>query len=237
MDRAWQWANSVRHVADIGLKKILLFGGTFDPVHLGHIAMAASALTETDTAHLTILPAGNPWQRARLPFATAEDRMAMLQRAFAGIAGASIDARELERPGATYTVDTLRELREVHGDDASLIWLIGGDAFARLDSWHQWQSLFSLGNFAVALRQGEPHPLHALSPALKLHLASRQTGANALGDSPFGKFAMLQAQVPPISSTDIRTRLKNLQSIRGFTPDAVCDYIEQHRLYEPLENL
>ncbi len=206
-------------------------------MHLGHIAMAASALDETGVANLTILPAGHPWQRGRLPFANALDRMAMLQLAFGGIAGASIDAHELERQGATYTVDTLRELREVHGDDASLIWLIGGDAFARLDSWHQWQSLFSLANFAVAVRQGEPHPLNALSPALKLQLAGRQTGANALGDSPFGKFAMLAAEVPPISSTDIRTRLKNHQSIRGFTPDAVCDYIEQHKLYEPLENL
>ncbi len=206
-------------------------------MHLGHIAMAASALDETGVANLTILPAGNPWQRGRLPFANALDRMAMLKLAFAGIAGASIDARELERQGATFTVDTLRELRQIHGDDASLIWLIGGDAFARLDSWHQWQSLFSLANFAVAVRQGEPHPLNALSPALKLQLAGRQTGANALGDSPFGKFAMLAAEVPPISSTDIRTRLKNHQSIRGFTPDAVCDYIEQHKLYEPLENL
>ncbi len=219
------------------MKKILLFGGTFDPAHLGHIAMAASALDEIGVAQLTIFPAGNPWQRGRSPYANALDRMAMLKLAFADIAGTSIDARELERQGATYTVDTLRELRQIHGDGASLIWLIGGDAFARLDSWHQWQSLFPLANFAVAVRQGEPHPLHALSPALKLHLADRLTGANALGDSPFGKFAMLKAQVPPISSTDIRTRLKNHQSIRGFTPDTVCDYIEQHKLYEPLENL
>ena len=163
--------------------------------------------------------------------------MAMLQIAFADIAGASIDARELERHGATYTVDTLRELRHLHGDDASLIWLIGGDAFARLDSWHQWQSLFPLTNFAVAVRQGEPHPLDASSPALKLHLADRLGAASALGDSAFGKFAMLEAQVPMISSTGIRTRLKNHQSIRGFTPDTVCDYIEQHKLYKPLENL
>ena len=199
--------------------------------------MAASALTETDATHLTILPAGNPWQRGRLPFANAEDRLAMLQIAFADFADASIDARELERRGPTYTVDTLRELRLMHGDDASMIWLIGGDAFKRLDSWHQWQSLFSLTNFAVAVRQGEPHPLDASSLALTSHLGGRLCAASVLGDSAFGKFAMLESEVPMISSTDIRTRLKNRQSIRGYTADAVCDYIEQHKLYKPPENL
>ncbi|MEQ1519360.1 MAG: nicotinate-nucleotide adenylyltransferase [Usitatibacteraceae bacterium] len=213
------------------MKSILLFGGTFDPVHNGHVAMAYDALTETGTSQLTILPAGNPYQRGRAPLASAEQRKTMLELAFAGAASVSFDFRELERNGPTYTVDTLRELRQVHGERSSLIWLVGGDAFARLDRWHEWQSLFSLANFAVAVRQGEPHPADALSHALAEHLVNRQTEPSALRFSPAGEYAVLTAEVPRVSSTDIRARCANHQSIRGLAPDSVCDYIERHRLY------
>jgi nicotinate-nucleotide adenylyltransferase len=217
------------------LNSILLFGGTFDPVHNGHTSMAIAALAETGASQLIIFPAGNPYQKGRQPFASAQSRTRMLQIAFADTANVSIDARELERDGPTYTSDTLRELRQIHSEDRSLIWLIGGDAFAKLDSWHQWQSLFSLANFAVVVRQGEPHPLTAASAALKSQLAGRHIKAHALGATPFGRYAMLAAEVPPVSSTDIRARLRNRQTIRGLAPDGVCDYIERHKLYGPEE--
>lgn len=235
MDCAWQWANSGRFVVDPGLKSLLLLGGTFDPVHNGHTVMATAALAETGVKQLIILPAGNPYQRNRMAFATAQQRTAMLQIAFADIVGATIDTRELSRCGPTYTVDTLRELRQAHGDSVSLNWLIGGDAFAGIDSWHQWPLLFTLANFAVIIRQGAPHPLRALSATLQSQLVNRQTAAYALGNSCLGKFAILAATVPQISSTDLRIRLKTRQSIRGLAPDAVCDYIEQHKLYEQEE--
>jgi nicotinate-nucleotide adenylyltransferase len=218
------------------LKPILLFGGTFDPVHCGHTEMAAAALTELDASRLEIFPAGNPYQRGRLPLVSAHHRTAMLQIAFAGTAGVSIDTRELSRTGPTYTADTLRELRRAHGDDVPLIWLIGGDAFARLDSWHQWQSLFGLAHFAVAIRQSEPHPIDAASAMLVAYLVGRESHSDALSDSPCGKYAMLAAKVPAVSSTEIRSRLTKSQSIRGFAPDRVCDYIEHHRLYQQREN-
>ena len=225
----------VKFEVDAGLNSFLLFGGTFDPVHNGHLAMATSALAECGVSHLTILPAGNPYQRGRMPLASALRRTAMLNIAFGGMKDALIDSRELERHGPTFTIDTLRELRQVHGDEAALTWLIGGDAFARLDSWHQWQSLFGLANFAVVLRQGAPHPLETASDTLRAHLVGMQTHASALSHSSFGKFAVLAAVVPGVSSTDIRERLKNHQSIRGLAPDGVCDYIECHRLYDPKE--
>ena len=212
------------------MKSVLLFGGTFDPVHNAHVAMARGALTESGTEQLTILPAGNPYQRDRQPLASASHRTAMLRLAFAG-ADASINTCEIERQGPTFTIDTLRALRQAHGDNAALIWLIGSDAFARLDRWHQWQSLLTLANFAVVGRQGEPHPLQAASAALTAHLGNRETTGYALKTSSFGKYALLSAIVPPISSTDLRARLKNHQSIRGLAPDRVCDYIEHHKLY------
>ena len=198
--------------------------------------MATAAVAETGVSQLTILPAGNPYQRGRLPIASAIQRKAMLDIAFDGMSNVLIDVRELEREGPTFTVDTLRELRQVHGVSAALTWLIGGDAFARLDSWHHWLSLFELANFAVALRQGAPHPLETASDVLRAHLVGRQTLAAALPQSPFGKVAILAAVVPGVSSTDIRERLKNHQSIRGLAPDGVCDYIEHHRLYDSKEN-
>ncbi|MCY7389168.1 MAG: nicotinate-nucleotide adenylyltransferase [Burkholderiales bacterium] len=226
----------VKFETDAGLKSFLLFGGTFDPVHNGHLAMATEALVELAASQLTILPAGNPYQRGRLPLASAMHRVEMLKMAFTGMANVSIDTRELERDGPTFTVDTLRELRQTHGDDAGLTWLIGGDAFARLDSWHQWPSLFTLANFAVVPRQGEPHPLITASAALTAHLADRQTEALALSQCAYGRYTLLAAIVPPVSSSYIRKQLKNHQSTRGLAPDGVCDYIEQHKLYDPQEN-
>ena len=199
------------------------------------------ALVESGASRLVILPAGNPYQRGRSPFASAQHRAAMLRLAFdnaAGIPGnaeIAIDSRELERLGPTYTIDTLREIRQSSGQDVALIWLIGGDAFARLDSWHDWKTLFELANFAVALRQDELHPRDAMSEALRLELDGRSTEVHGLGNLPFGRYALLAAIVPPISSTDIRARLKHRQTIDDLAPRAVCDYIEQHKLYEPEE--
>ncbi len=224
------------------MKQFLLFGGTFDPAHNGHVAMVAAAMAETGASRLTLLPAGNPYQRGRLPIASALHRTAMLKIAFVETADGSdfsavaIDARELMRVGPTYTIDTLRELRKVLGDNVALTWLIGGDAFARLDSWHEWQRLFAFANFAVAIRQKEPHPMQLASAALKLYLANRQKEVSSLGESSGGNYAMLAGAIPPVSSTDIRLRLKNQQSIRGLAPDGVCDYIEHHKLYEQEEN-
>ena len=214
------------------MKAILLFGGTFDPIHNGHTAMVTAALAETGAAQMIVLPAGNPYQRGRLPLATPQQRTEMLTIAFANAPCIAIDRRELARCGPTYTIDTLRELREAHGDDVALIWLIGGDAFARLDTWRQWQSLFTVASFAVVLRRGEVPPADSMSIALTTYLADRQIDTAAFGNTPCGKVATLAADVPPVSSTEIRERVARGETIRGLAPDGVCDYIEQHKLYE-----
>jgi nicotinate-nucleotide adenylyltransferase len=217
------------------LKPIVLFGGTFDPVHNGHVAMVNGALQELAPERLVTLPAGDPYQRRRLPFAAASHRATMLQLAFQDIAKVQIDRRELSRAGPTYTLDTLREFREAAGNGVPLIWLLGGDAFAKLDTWHCWQSLFTLAHFAVVLRQQEPHPLESASAALIRDLEGRHTSAAVLGQTTLGRYTILAATVPPVSSTDIRARRINQEPIRGLVPDAVCDYIEQHKLYQSKE--
>ena len=104
---------------------MVFFGGTFDPVHLGHVALVRAALTELQLERLTVLPAGNPYQRGRTPFASAKQRVAMLRLAFVDHSAINIDERELHREGATYTVDTLTEIRAELGADIPFVWLIG----------------------------------------------------------------------------------------------------------------
>ena len=182
-------------------------------------------------ARTVVLPAGNPYQKRSMPVASPSQRAAMLRHACKTIPAVSIDTREFDRTGPTYTLDTLREWRAECGDAMPLIWLLGADAFARLDTWHEWRSLFTFAHFAVLLREGEPHPLTVASADLKGELAHRQTHATRLAARSVGGYAILDAAVPPISSTAIRARRTRGESIRELVPDAVCDYIEQHKLY------
>ena len=196
------------------MSDILLFGGTFDPVHLGHVDMALGAMEQLQPAKLVLIPTGNPWQRGRPPLASGEDRVAMLRLAFAGVAQIDIDERELRRAGPTYTVDTLDELhREAPAD--TFHWLIGSDAFGKLDSWYRAFELPRLARFAVVARAGEA----VVAPSV----------------CKPADFRVLTFTPPPFSSTGLRARLAKRQSIRGFAPDAVCVYIEQHKLYRPEE--
>lgn len=216
------------------LKPIALFGGTFDPVHIGHTAIAQSAFDQLEIDRLIVLPAGNPYQRGRLPMASAAERVAMLQRAFAApqfTTGISIDKRELNRIGPTYTVHTLLELRRELGDTVPLIWLIGSDAFSRLDTWHRWQELFGLCHFAIARRAGEMTPAASCSTALVDTLNTRRRSIATLAETPAGNFAELDIDPLAVSSTEIRQRCAHGESLRGLVSDAVCDYIERHKLY------
>ena len=184
---------------------------------------------------MLLLPAGNPYQKGRLPFASAEHRLTMLQLAFKDDEDIEIDDRELRRQGPTYTFDTLIELRAQYGKTASMVWLIGGDAFARLDSWHRWDELFALTHFAVIDRPTHRLEIAGTSTELRSEMDARLAGLLETHNSPAGAIVVLGMAPPPVSSTDIRARLSAGQSIRGLAPDAVCDYIEQHKLYRPEE--
>ena len=213
------------------LKPLALFGGTFDPVHNGHTAIAQGAFDQLAIERLIVLPAGNPYQREHLPLASAHHRVAMLQLAFAAPRRISIDKRELNRIGPTYTVHTLLELRRELGDAVPLIWLIGADAFSRLDTWHRWQELFELCHFAVARRAGEMAPDKACSPQLAEVLKTRSGAVATLAETPCGGIATLDIDPTDVSSTEIRRRRAHGESLRGLVSDAVCDYIERHKLY------
>ncbi len=211
-------------------KPVVFFGGTFDPVHLGHVALARAALTELQLERLTVLPVGNPYQRGRTPFASAEQRVAMLRLAFEHDSGISIDERELHREGATYTVDTLTEIRAELGADIPFVWLIGSDAFAKLHTWHRWRDLFTLTNFAVIMRAGVELTA-STDVEFETEILPRELKAN-LSMPVSGAWMRLKTSPPPISSTAVRLALAHHKSIRAMVPERVCDYIKQNNLYQ-----
>ena len=213
------------------MNPIALFGGTFDPVHYGHLGLARAAFTQLELQKILLLPSGNPYQKGRLPFASGAHRVNMLKLVFHGDAGMVVDERELRRAGATFTFDTLVELRAECGDAASLVWLIGSDAFSRLDTWHRWRELFGLAHFAVIDRSTHKLATAKCSGELLNEVEPRFSGLLEPHKSPSGAVVFLGTPPPPISSTGIREKIARGESIRGLTPDAVCDYIGQHKLY------
>ncbi|CAB3958598.1 nicotinate (nicotinamide) nucleotide adenylyltransferase [Achromobacter insolitus] len=194
------------------MKRIGLLGGSFDPVHLAHIALAQNALQSLGLAEVQLIPAANPWQRAAL-HATAEQRRDMLQLAIAGHAGLVVNPIEIERGGATYTIDTLRALPQ----DARYVWLLGTDQLANFCTWRNWQDIASLVDLAVATRPGTEL---SAPPALAAHLLSQ---GRKLQELPFTPM--------PVSASEIRRRLAQGESTDGMLAAPVAAYIAAHHLY------
>lgn len=206
----------------------LLYGGTFDPVHAGHLAVAAAA-REAIGADVAFLPASDPPHRAA-PGASAEQRARMLELAIAGEPGVTVDRRELHRAGPSWTVDTLRGLRAERGPDAPLAWLVGADAFRGLATWHEWRRLFDLAHFVVAVRPG--HGLEDLPAALAEASAGRWTDRpEDLAERPAGGLYRLDMPLHPASATELRRRLRAGEPHGGWLSAAVADFIRAHGLY------
>ncbi len=206
----------------------LLYGGTFDPVHAGHLAVAAAAREALGTG-IAFLPAADPPHRAA-PGASAGQRARMLELAIAGEPGFAVDRRELHRAGPSYTVDTLRDLRLELGPEAPLAWLVGADAFRGLSGWHAWSALFGLAHFVVAVRPG--HGLDALPETLAEACAGRWTArAQDLAGSPAGRLMRLDMPLHPASATELRRRLRAGEPHGGWLSAPVADFIDRERLY------
>ena len=206
----------------------VLYGGTFDPVHEGHLAIARSARDALEaTVHL--MPAADPPHRAP-PGASARDRVAMLRLALRGEPGLALDLRELGREGRSWTVDTLRALREDVGSAAPVALLVGADSFAGLPQWKEWEALFGLAHFVVASRDGTP--LEDLpAPLARVLEGRRAASAQALREAPAGQVWCLRQPLHPQSASDIRARIAGGRPWRHLVPDAVAAYIQAGGLY------
>lgn len=216
--------------ADKAMRPIGVFGGTFDPIHFGHLRLAEEMADALGLVRVLFVPAGQPPHRGT-PRTAASHRLEMVRRAIAGNPRFVADAREVQRPDPSYTVDTLTALRAELGDDQPLWLLLGADAFLDLPSWHEWRRLFELANIAVAERPGARlQQSDAIMEPLKSEVSQRQVSAGSQ-TGPSG--AMLLRATPPldISATAIRAILARRGSARYLLPDAVLDYIHEHHLY------
>lgn len=206
----------------------LLYGGTFDPVHAGHLAVARAA-RDTLGADVCLVPAAVPPHRGPTA-ASARDRADLLELAVAGEPGLAVDTRELRRQGPSYTVDTLREVRAGSGPGAPLAWLVGADAFRGLASWHDWRALFDLAHFVIAVRPG--HGLDNLPEALSGACAGRWVpGPAALSENAAGRLFILDLPPHPAASSELRRRLATGQDPGDWLPPAVAAEIARRGLY------
>lgn len=209
-----------------------LFGGTFDPVHFGHLRLAEESISHLGLSGVRWIPAGQPPHRGR-PQVTARQRLQMVLRSTAGNPRFSVDASEVEAAEPSYTVHTLERLRQEFGPQQSLVLLVGADAFAGLPTWHRWQDIFRLAHVAVSHRPGFPVEAGNLPGELARTFAERRLSDPAgLQDAAAGgivTFAMTQLA---ISATQIRKLLTNGNSARYLLPDSVLDYITAHQLYQ-----
>lgn len=207
-----------------------IYGGAFDPVHNGHLAVARAAAEALD-AQVRLLPTGDP--RHRPPaFANGAQRIAMLRLAIDGIPGLAVDTREIEREGASYSFDTLSELRAELGPGAPLAMIVGADAFLGLPGWHRWEALFGLAHFVVAERPGIDLDAACAAGPLAAAVKDRWLGsAAALQNAPAGGLLRLVLPLQPESSSGVRAAVAAGASIADAVPAAVAAYIERHGLY------
>lgn len=204
-----------------------IFGGTFDPVHYGHLRAASEALEALSLADLRLLPAGNPPHRD-VTFAPAEHRLAMLKLALEEHGDLWADDREVRRQGHSYMVDTLKEIRNEEGD-VPLLLLIGQDAANKLDSWYRWEQLFELAHLVVMRR---PDSVHAYSAVLSGEVQPRIVDdPRLLQQSPAGLVLPLEVTQLAISSTNIRHQIAIGKSPRFLLPGNVVKYIRDNGLY------
>lgn len=184
-----------------------VYGGSFDPPHLGHLLPVIDAAEQLDLDGVRFVPASVQPLKVGRASASPADRLAMTERLVQGIPGFSVDPAEIDRPGLSYTVDTLAGLAEAH-PGVELFLLLGADAFILFDQWREPERIRSLATIVVMVRREA-----AIAPPARSDVQ------------------VLQSRRVDISSTELRARVRDGRTIRGFVPDAVADYIAEHRLY------
>ena len=212
---------------------LALLGGTFDPVHYGHLRLADDVQRALDLPDLRLVPTGDPPHRG-VPHASAAHRVAMLELARREFTGLGIDTREVARGGKSYTVQTLESLR-AEFPERPLAWIVGADAFLGLSSWHRWRELFYLAHLIVVGRPGVDNRL-ALPATLASEWSARlTTDPAALRAALAGAIYRQDVTPQPMSATAIRAALAQgaagFASVRGLLPDRVLAYIGCYGLY------
>jgi nicotinate-nucleotide adenylyltransferase len=209
-----------------------LLGGSFDPIHIGHLQLAQDALAQLALAEVRFVPAAQPWQRSVA--ASAADRARMVELAIRSEPRFVLDMHEIERGGPTYTIDTVRALRKTLGDEAPLVLIVGGDQMERLDTWREWQRLLEHAHLAVARRNDA---VLTLNWTLQEYFNAHWARAAAMRARPAGCIVEIDMTPVDASATEIRRLLTQEATaarddrLAAIVPAAVLDYIRAHRLY------
>jgi nicotinate-nucleotide adenylyltransferase len=208
-----------------------ILGGTFDPIHSAHLALAATAREKLRLERVIWVPSGQPWHR-RPPLAGPAHRLAMVQLALAGQPAFEVDASEIQSDAPGYTVLTLERLRARYGDKRPLVLLLGADAFLGLPSWHRWQDLFRLAHIAVATRPGFDLAADAMPAALAEQFRRRtRSQFTALAAAPAGTIILFELSAGTVSGTGTRALLAAGENPGDWLPPGVFEYIRTHHLY------
>ena len=212
-----------------------IYGGTFDPIHYGHLRIAEELADIVELNHLFFLPAGRPRLR-NPPFVAGEHRVAMLQEAIRGNTRFSVDDREVRRPGETYSVESLREIRQEYeaSESVALCFITGTDAFIKLPYWHRWRELFELCHLIIVNRPGSVPIRYPsdLPDELRGVCQDRWTTmADELKNSPVGLIFTAPTTLLDISSTSIRNIIASGKSARYLLPESVLNYIDKYGFY------
>ncbi|HVW79860.1 MAG TPA: nicotinate-nucleotide adenylyltransferase [Mycobacteriales bacterium] len=195
-------------------RRIGVMGGTFDPVHHGHLVAASEVAGRFALDEVVFVPTGQPWQKSHDPVSPAEDRYLMTVIATASNPQFSVSRVDIDRPGPTYTIDTLTDLRRRYGEAAELFFITGADALEAIIGWHRADELFALAHFVGVTRPGH-------------HLSD--------DGFPVGAVTLVEVPALAISSTDCRARVGNGEPVWYLVPDGVVQYISKRGLYrEPV---
>lgn len=207
-----------------------VLGGTFDPIHFGHLRPALEIQQALGLRELRFIPSAEPPHRSK-PQASALQRLMMVRAAIADQPGFVIDDRELRRSGPSYMVDTLHSLREELGESTPLCLILGLDAFLGLEGWHRWQDLFEYAHLVITHRPGwslrDMHPGSILAKAIQ----ARYSEPEQLARQPAGKLAFQSVTQLDISASGIREELTRGRDIRYLLPDTVHELIKTQHIY------
>ena len=216
----------------MSVRSVLLLGGSFDPVHSGHVGLARYFCTLLHPDELRLIPSGRPWQKPDM-VTPAVHRIAMLRAAFDGWpTPICIDEQEIRREGASYMIDTLRSLRGELGRDVSLALIMGADQLINLHTWHAWSALFDEAHLCIAARPGFTKDDAALDKAVAAQITRRLASAEQLRQTPSGLVYIATHLVLDGSSTQIREAIAGSGNAADLLPERVLDYIQQHHLYQ-----
>jgi nicotinate-nucleotide adenylyltransferase len=207
-----------------------LMGGTFDPVHYGHLRLAEEAAEHLALGRVRWVPSGSPGHRAT-PRTAAHHRLEMVRLAIQSNARFELDAAEARAASPQFTIETLRRVRSEIGDTMPLTLIIGADQFFKLDTWRAWRDLFAFAHCAVGERPGYALERERLPSTVAAELARREAPPAAIASECFGRIVLFPMTALAISASDLRQRLAAGASVRYLLPPEVLAYIESHTLY------